>query len=294
MAENKYQVIISNEGGVVTGSIEGFDGFVLGGLHGKQFFDPTTVLCDLLDRQCYHKHPFHLYSDVESDWFNNVLDELERLCREQRNLSLSQFEVFKQIIDTRFTYQIEFREENPGYGLAVPNELYDEVQPDSKYRYFLLGENNRFTMEEMMSYYKDYDLQYNYSCHSLADVICSVWHYLILHDYKFSQCNHCGRYFATVTLKKLYCDRKSPYPKFDQHCCEQAVRNIKQKLARRKKSAYTYINSYYTGGVNQFLDRYAFLKDKADELSSVENLRALDDFLSKENVRREWHREEYK
>lgn len=291
MEENKYHVIISNETGKIAGSIEDI---ALGDSHEKLTFDPTTVLCDLLDRQCYHKHPFHPHSDGESDWFNNILDELERLCREQRNLSLSQFEVFKQIIDTTFTYKIEIREDNPGYGLNVPDELYDEVQPDSKYRYFVLGENNHFTMEELLNYYEDYDLQYNYSCHSLEDVICSVWHYLILHEYKFSCCNHCGRYFATQTLKKQYCDRKSPYPKFQQHNCEQAVRNIKQKLARRKKSAYTYLNNEYSGAVNQFLNEYARLKDAVDERSSVENLKALEAFCSKERVRENWYKDEFK
>lgn len=321
MAGNQYRVIITHEKNVIAGLLEISE-------QGKPRvfidFDPTTILCDLFDTVDYEKrsdnesenyffssgwfkHPFsaiqlphdvfesYFHSQVQFSWYYNFIVELKELCEKSRNISLSQFKVFRQYFDTRFTYKIEFQEDNPRYNEYEYSEADNApIIDDREYIYRSIEENNNFTMQEILDIHADTPSRHNYSCYSLADIICSVWHYLILHDYKFSCCNHCGEYFATQTLKKLYCDRRSPYPGFEQHNCEQAVRNIKQKLARRKKSAYTYLSDYYGGGVNLFLDEYARLKDAVDTCSSVENLKALEVFSSKENVRKEWYKPEYK
>jgi len=320
MAESKYRIIITNENGVIAGR---FERFVSEASCFNIDFDPATILCDLPETVDYERHsdnesenyflnanysehPFFaiglpediLYSRSQSQlhfsWFYDFIVELKELCEQSRNISLSQFEVFKQYFDVRFTYKIEFQEVNPFYNEYEMDAMNGGLYPECEFIYRGLEENRDFTMTEMLDFHGGTPFRHNYSCHSLADIICAVWHYLILHEYKFRKCNHCGKYFATRTLKKQYCDRKSPYPAFEQHNCEQAVRNIKQKLARRKKSAYTYLSNYYSGGVDLFLDKCAVLKDAVDRCSSAENLRALEAFLNKESVREEWYKVEYK
>ena len=74
---------------------------------------------------------------------------------------------------------------------------------------------------------------YRYICKTFNDVVNAILHYLFEHGYKFAMCVHCERYFATKALKQRYCRRKTHYTGYEHLDCEQAVRNIHQKLKRQ-------------------------------------------------------------
>ena len=140
--------------------------------------------------------------------------------------------------------------------------------------------------------------RFTYSCYSLEDIIFSICHFHILHNYKFNfkinRCIHCGKYFATKTFKQKYCKGKSPYKGCELLNCEQAVRDVRQKLARQKKSICSLLyKSYDPSILHIFYDEYdEFIKSLGD-CSSAENLNKLEQFLSKENRKQRWYKKEY-
>lgn len=320
MKESPYKIIITADNGVTTGVFQISEpGKPISNIN----FDPTTILCDLFDtvnyekeydyesenyylNNQYFKHPFfkidlpediiqsRFHSHVHYYYFFDFIVTLKELCDQKTNISLNQFEVYKQYFNSDFTYKIEFEDLNPCWGLTDITEDGTIIEDDRMYTFQSVSEIRDFTIRELFNFHTGQPFRHSYNCHSLADIICSVWHYLILHDYKFARCNHCGRYFATQTLKKQYCDRNSTYKNFEHLNCEQAVRNIKQKLARRKNSAYTYLSNYYEGGVDLFLEEHFKLKKMVDNNPCVDNLKALEEFLSKENVSKKWYKVEYR
>ena len=161
MSDNKYQVIITIEHGIATGQLTYFEADKPGAEIG---FDPTTVLCDLLDtvdyekrydneienyfiNAAYYRHPFsavkvhedllesRFHSHALFTWFYNFIIELKELCEENRNVSLSQFEVFKQFFDAHPTYRMEFQEDNPYYGEYLQEEMNGGLHPECEYIY---------------------------------------------------------------------------------------------------------------------------------------------------------------
>ena len=75
---------------------------------------------------------------------------------------------------------------------------------------------------------------------SLTEVIIALLFFYSYNDYKIIRCAHCGKWFATKSLKNKYCNRISPC--FDsiitgkeELSCYDAVQNIRQKCARIRK-----------------------------------------------------------
>lgn len=72
-----------------------------------------------------------------------------------------------------------------------------------------------------------------YICSNIQQVVFSVLHFLIINGYKFSNCKHCGRLYATKNLKTVYCNRFSPFPGYERYSCRDAVKRINDSLNKR-------------------------------------------------------------
>lgn len=120
---------------------------------------------------------------------------------------------------------------------------------------------------------------------SIKEVIYSLLYYYAYNNLKLVKCEHCGRWFATTSLKNKYCPRKSTFSGYTKHNCEQAVRNISQELQREKKRIYntmtTYTTNYGDEEINNFLDKCSEFRDKIKFKASVENLSDYWEFLKK-------------
>lgn len=79
---------------------------------------------------------------------------------------------------------------------------------------------------------------------TVTHVLIASLYFYAYHDYKIARCQHCGKWYATKTLKKKYCNRISPcfgsiIKGKESLSCEQAVRNILQKCSRIKNRIET-------------------------------------------------------
>lgn len=134
---------------------------------------------------------------------------------------------------------------------------------------------------------------------TVSQVMVAALYYYAYHDYKLVRCKHCGKWFATKTLKQEYCDRispcfnvivkgKPPLP------CEQAVRNIFQKCGRIKNRIETKANQTVSAQLhrNSFIDRfqreYEPLYLSAKESPTVQNLTNYYNFLKQTDKEKGW------
>lgn len=90
--------------------------------------------------------------------------------------------------------------------------------------------------------------------HTVTQVLIAALYYYAYHDFKLVRCKHCGRWFATKSLKEEYCERVSPCHNMfvagknvlgSECSCKEAVVIIKQRLNHRKKVIY---NNWWAAG----------------------------------------------
>ena len=123
---------------------------------------------------------------------------------------------------------------------------------------------------------------------TVTHVMIASLYYYAYNEYKLVRCKHCGKWFATKTLKEQYCKGispcfgdiikgKTPLP------CEQAVRNIKQKQSRRHKNVYSYldISAKDQEEIEHFKTESKKLKEAITRSPSVENFKKYEDFLNR-------------
>ena len=134
---------------------------------------------------------------------------------------------------------------------------------------------------------------------TVSEVMVAALYYYAYHEYKLVRCKHCGKWFATKTLKKEYCDRVSPcfgniVGGKTPLSCEQAVRNILQKCGRMKNRIETKTQQTVTGQLhtNPFLEKFNSqcmpLYYTAKKFPTVNNLTSYYNFLKDTEKERGW------
>lgn len=123
---------------------------------------------------------------------------------------------------------------------------------------------------------------YFYKCYSHAEVIVAIFHFLTLNNYKFRKCEHCGKYFATKSLKQKYCYRKSPYKGYEHLDCNIAVKNIMQSLRRKRRSILKNLDNNQPLKKEKFLKKSADLIDITKENSNIKNIDKAFDYINKD------------
>lgn len=124
---------------------------------------------------------------------------------------------------------------------------------------------------------------------TVTHVMIAALYYYAYNEYKLTRCKHCGKWFATKTLKEEYCDSISPCYGMviegktvlgSERTCKDAVGIIKQRLADRKKQIY---NKWYAEGFEdecrELNDRYSQLSKAIKENPTVDNIVACMEYL---------------
>ena len=290
---------------------ENLTGVVLSTSDNSEFeFEPTTALCDLLDSSVFdenkgrlprtHKnHPFFMGREYKGEdvfmkeyRFSTMLyalSNLKDIILENKRFTLNELEIAKQVFELKFSYVIEIKEKNILYdwGYTINPINGEEVH---EYHYLPIEYTFEFDWDKLFSEYISNDLIFTYTCFNIQDIIFSVMHYLILHKYKFRECRHCGRYFATKSDKNKYCKRKSPYKGYGRHksCehleCEKAVRYISQRIRLERNRIDDHLcdldRENNTSKSFEFMSKCAEYSEEFKRHSSVENCRGYEKLLA--------------
>lgn len=134
-----------------------------------------------------------------------------------------------------------------------------------------------------------------YHCSDLQQVAFSILHFLILNGFKFASCKHCGRLYATKTLKIKYCNRKSTFKGYEEYSCDEARNRIVDSLEKRRKSVYEWLRQRSDGRQYGFTPRSEYrkygealdifsnkcndFKAAIKEAASIENLQRYSEYL---------------
>lgn len=133
---------------------------------------------------------------------------------------------------------------------------------------------------------------------NVTQVMVALLYYYSYYGFKLVKCRHCGRWFATKSLKNQYCKQISPccgdILKGEKKTCEQAVRQITQNCTRlrnaiRTKAGRTTAAQLYASDFLQAFEvENAVLEQTAREAPTVVNLTAYYGFLRQVNKSRGW------
>jgi len=127
-----------------------------------------------------------------------------------------------------------------------------------------------------------------YSCSDLQQAVFSILHFLIVNGFKFSFCEHCGRQYATKSLKVIYCNRKSTFSGYERYSCGEAVTKIKDSLEKRRKTVYERLrvradeylySSKYGEQLRDFQNKCTEYKAIIKKAASVSNLQEYSSYL---------------
>lgn len=155
---------------------------------------------------------------------------------------------------------------------------------------------------------KNHDYQAVYTCYSIADVIAALFHYYLITEYRLTTCHHCGRVFATQTLKIKNCNRISPYKNLlSQKCdttkeknCAQTVHDARQYIRGKKAELSNLIrhSSLHLGVSNKseqdisvyynFSEQCAEFDERIKKNPTSKNLTEYIAFLKKTEEKKEW------
>lgn len=136
---------------------------------------------------------------------------------------------------------------------------------------------------------------------NLISVVLAFCHYLTMHDYKPTQCKHCGKMFFTQNLKNTLCERITPYTyllssgeekkySLENKSCREAVKTIKDRFRHRKSVLVRSYDEYYEADTSKQSRAFQIGALKYMEVikkePSAENLKAYEEFLYIHNLTR--------
>ena len=130
---------------------------------------------------------------------------------------------------------------------------------------------------------------------TVTHVMIAALYYYAYNEYKLARCKHCGRWFATKTLKEEYCDGISPCYGLtvagkkvlgSERTCKDAVGIIKQRLADRKKQIYNkcYLEDIDTDRIDELNRKYQFYSSAIKESPTVSNITACMEYLYSDSM----------
>lgn len=127
---------------------------------------------------------------------------------------------------------------------------------------------------------------------TVTQVMIAALYYYAYFEYKLTRCKHCGKWFATKSLKKEYCDNISPCYGLtiagkkvlgSERACGDAVGIIVQRLKDRKKQIY---NKWYIDGLDgtdaectELNEEFTQFMTIIKESPTVENITACMEYL---------------
>lgn len=220
----------------------------------RNCFDITTVIGDYLTAECkrqgkagrpqiYYQLEGHIFdkawSRMDPAWLDYYVADVRTSFKFLKQaleivnapkLTPSKKEAMLNALRNEFKIQLNFQanfcdtESSEADGVKSFNKTISHFDKFSKPK----------------SHAEDMDTLFEYECRSVSDMVMAIMHYYMVYGFKVIPCKHCGRAFATQSLKTVYCNRISPYKnEFSQkrsrpEPCKDTVKREIQFLQKKK------------------------------------------------------------
>lgn len=250
---------------------------IYGILSNGDTFDPTIVFGDMLqsaDSVNLEEEFQHIFGNPFSE--EDISECFERLVA-----------IREKIIEARDFGEREFDGLRSYWGLTYEVDIVniDNVNIPLKFGFC--------DIQEVLNGITGQEQCYIYRCHSMTDISFATWHYLLTNGYKFKRCEHCGKYFATKSLKTKYCPRKSPYKNYGHLTCAVAVDHLKKAIKKRERNICNYLGKYFPDALEPFRQEIKEVSASIPQ-NSVKYFECLESLMVTERVKKIWYTAQYK
>lgn len=146
--------------------------------------------------------------------------------------------------------------------------------------------------------HEDYEYKdgMQFKINSVLDLLFSLLYFYTFEGLKLKRCHHCGKWFATPTLKTDYCPRISPCSELTiagkpllnaKEPCKQAVKTIRQRFLSRKESIRQNFTANHPERLNDFYNQCADYLARYDKAPTIENIIAFHSYLYSDEMPRQ-------
>ena len=306
-----YKLIITRENGVVSAEFQDQKS------HWTKEFDIITVIGDYLSAkhrqkgkrgrpQTFYRLDGHIFDEVwgrtnptwKEDYGDDIRISFKFLKRAVEILDASDISFIKKsaLLDglrNEYKLRINFR--------ATMCDT-DRFEIDGT-NYFD-GPIGRFdTFSKPKSNTADIDTWFEYECLSVSDMVVAIIHYYMVYGFKVIPCKHCGRVFATQSLKTVYCNRISPYQNhFSQKksrpepCKDTVKREIQflrkknERLLDRVRNSSDVMRGYTEDVYDNLLQECGQYMDLVRKSPTPENFEKFNYYLESVSQKKEWRK----
>ncbi|MBR3419202.1 MAG: hypothetical protein IKG82_10980 [Oscillospiraceae bacterium] len=146
--------------------------------------------------------------------------------------------------------------------------------------------------------HEDYEYKdgMQFTINSVLDLLFSLLYFYTFEGLKIKRCHHCGKWFATSTLKTNYCARISPCSEMTiagkpllnaKEPCKQAVKTIRQRFLSRKDSIRQNFSTNHPDRLDDFYKQCADYLARYDKAPTIENIVAFHNYLYSDEMPRQ-------
>lgn len=191
--------------------------------------------------------PLYIGNDTQ---YLKFVSELNKKIRNNECTTLESLKKIQNEYNLNLDCTISIEKENEFAGLLRRKQHY---APEKTYipLVYKFGETNK---ELNSKEYMNKNHQFHYHCYTMAEVIFSILHFIVIHKYKFQTCALCQKQYAKIPNhgQGKYCPRKSPLSlnsyfdnnmnqKFINLDCQKSMKKFHEIMRNMKKNKLTYI-----------------------------------------------------
>lgn len=264
-------------------------------------FNPLTILGDLRNREKPYEYPNERFN-IDRSWkyllgsyeyeygfgeplyigddaqYLKFVSKLDRIMRNNECTTLEDFGKIQKQNNLNLDCKILVEKENIMYKLLQLKQRYapKTIYVPLEYKF---GEINE-ELEKNVYMNKNHKLSYH--CHTMADVIFSILHFIVIHEYEFKTCSLCQKRYAKIPNhgQGKYCPRNSPLgslpnddkliKKFEKLSCQESMKKFHEIMRNMKKNKLRYVQN--NEQENIFISKFDEKNDIIKEIPTVENL----------------------
>lgn len=263
--------------------------------NGKEYpFDPSLVMGDFemvvsTDKDTFTKHPFTACC-TNHYWEQYFIADIEKA--HEISAAARKLQLVNKKSSPVARERLEGISNRFGVNVDCSRDLVD------------LPDDNRTTSYipvEDLSDVGDTNYWYSYTCHSVSEMVASIWKYYFEQGYYLATCEYCGKQFARRTAKNTLCHRVQPFNNLltgkegEPRTCKQAVKYIREQVTRKAREIDSAIRSSETVAIKGEMNFLYEFQNKRDSYAtafrkcpSFENYRQYAEFLSRTENEKKW------
>lgn len=242
-----------------------------------------NTLFDSYEYEYGFEKPLYIGNDEQ---YLKFISNLDKIIRDNQCKTLQDLKLIQRQYNLNLDYKISEEKNNNSKELLQSKKCYapERIYKPLEYKY---GEINKVLEKNT---YMNKNHQFSYHCYTMADVIFSILHFIVIHQYEFKTCALCQKRYAKIPNngQGKYCSRKSPLglnsyfdesiqEKFINLDCQASMKKFQEIKKNKKKNLLTYAPTFEQE--EMFINKFDTYNETIKKSPTVKNLIALYSFI---------------